>query len=126
MPKEFAYFLQTLETHEDLLQAETQAIAAKDLDTIESILGKKEESLQVLLQAKDDIGVNPRSVKKADELIERVLELQKRNADSFKRMVDQQSEKKKEEGDSREKPIDQRLKKAYRAGSYLPKTRLDF
>ena len=51
-------FLNALETHENLLHAETQAIAAKHLDTIESIL-KKDESLRLLLEAKDLLGEDP-------------------------------------------------------------------
>ena len=39
----FEFFLVALETHENLLHAETQAIAAKHLDTIESILKKKKK-----------------------------------------------------------------------------------
>jgi flagellar biosynthesis/type III secretory pathway chaperone len=45
----FAYFIESLETLENLLHAETQAIAAKDLDTIDSIMVQKDESLKVLL-----------------------------------------------------------------------------
>ena len=125
-PEEFSFFLQSLETHENLLHAETQAIAAKHLDTIESLLGKKEESLKLLLQAKDNIGFDPRSNEKADELIERVLELQKRNADSFRKLVDHQAEKKNSTENPDAKPVNQRLKKAYEQNSFNHNTRLDF
>lgn len=124
--EEFSFFLQSLETHENLLHAETQAIAAKHLDTIESILGKKEESLKLLLQAKENIGFDPRSNEKADELIERVLELQKRNAESFRRLVDHQAEKKYSSENPDAKPINQRLKKAYQKNSFNKNGRLDF
>lgn len=74
----FEFFLSTLETHQNLLHAETQAIAAKHLDTIESILAKKEESLALLLEARDNIGFDPRSNSEANELIDQVIELQKK------------------------------------------------
>ena len=76
-PKDFEFFLNALETHENLLHAETQAIAAKHLDTIESILEKKDESLRLLLEAKDLLGEDPTKNKSADKLIDRVIELQK-------------------------------------------------
>ena len=41
----FAYFLESLETLENLLHAETQAIAAHELDTIDAIMLQKDESL---------------------------------------------------------------------------------
>lgn len=126
MPKEFTFFLQTLETHENLLHAETQAIAAKRLDTIDSILNRKEDSLKLLLQAKDNIGFDPRSNEKANELIDRVLELQKRNADLFRRLVDNENEKKNTSESPNLNPINKRLKKAYENNTFSQNTRLDF
>ena len=55
----FAYFIETLETLENLLHAETQAIAAKDLDTIDSIMSQKDICLMNLLSAKIDWWVIP-------------------------------------------------------------------
>ena len=37
----FAFLIETLETFENLLHAETQAIAAKDLDIIDSLISVK-------------------------------------------------------------------------------------
>ena len=125
-PKDFIHFLDALETHENFLHAETQAIAAKHLDTIESILVKKEESLKLLLEAKENIGFDPRTNQKADQLIERVLELQKRNSDSFKRLVDSQPGKKKLKENSNIKPIDEKLKRAYQENTFRPNSRLKF
>ena len=51
-PKDFEFFLVALETHENLLHAETQAIAAKHLDTIESILEKKRRKSKVVVRGK--------------------------------------------------------------------------
>ena len=98
-------FLEALELHENLLHAETQAIAAKHLDTIESILTRKEESLRLLLEAKDSIGEDPRNNRDADEFIDRVIELQKRNAYSFRKLVDSQAEKEDESGRKSSKDV---------------------
>ena len=121
----FEFFLSTLETHQNLLHAETQASAAKHLDTIESILVKKEESLVSVLQAKDNIGFDPRTNEQADQLIDRVIELQKRNGDSLKKLVDHQSAKQKSSNLDSFKPIDSRLKKAYFKSLFVPKSRLN-
>ena len=115
-----------LETHENLLHAETQAIAAQHLETIESILVQKDESLKNLLDAKDEIGIDPRENKKADELIDRVIELQKRNTDSFKKLHDRQSTKASKEEQVKLKPIDHRVKRAYTGSIIIPKSRLDY
>ena len=109
----FEFFLTTLDTHQNLLHAETQAIAAKHLDTIESILAKKEESLTLLLEARDNIGFDPRRNIEANELIDQVIELQKRNAHSLKKLIDYQSAKHEKVDSLSRKPIESILKKAY-------------
>lgn len=109
---QFAFFLETLETFENLLHAETQAIAAKHLDTIESIIERKDENLKALLQAKSLITIDPRSVEEADKLVDQVLELQERNVESFRRLFNRQF-KIEEGGDGIEKPRDKKLLKAY-------------
>ena len=91
----FDLFLDALEVHENLLHAETQAIAAKHLNTIEEILDKKDISLSALLESKENLGVDPRSYKQANRLIDRVLELQQRNADSFRKFFKERSAKEK-------------------------------
>ena len=68
MPKnspEFTFFLEALETFENLLHAETQAIAAKHLETIEEIIERKDENLRALLEAKERVGMDPRSISEA-------------------------------------------------------------
>ena len=121
---DFSY--KVLETHETLLHAETQAIAAQHLETIESILAQKDESLKNLLDAKNDIGVDPRENQKADELIDRVIALQKRNTESFKKLHEKQSSKVSNENQVALKPIDQRVKEAYSRSIIIPKSRLDY
>ena len=109
---EFVFFLEALETFENLLHAETQAIAAKHLNTIEQIIARKDESLQVLLQAKDKVSVDPRSISEADALVDQVLDLQEKNVESFRRLFDRQF-KVNQGKDTEEMPRDRNLRKAY-------------
>ena len=109
---EFSFFLEVLETFENLLHAETQAIAAKHLDTIEQIIERKDESLKVLLDAKDKLSTDPRNISEADELVDQVLDLQEKNVESFRRLFDRQY--KIEQGkNADELPRDKKLRKAY-------------
>ena len=115
MPKnspEFTFFLEALETFENLLHAETQAIAAKHLDTIEEIIERKDESLRALLEAKELIGIDPRSISDADVLVDQVLDLQEKNVESFRRLFQKQFKLSQGKVDS-ENPIDRKLRKAY-------------
>ena len=115
MPKnspEFVFFLEVLETFENLLHSETQAIAAKHLVTIEEIIERKDENLKALLDAKERIGSNPRSISEADALVDRVLELQEKNVESFRRLFEKQYKLNQGKGNS-EKPIDRKLRNAY-------------
>ena len=109
---EFSFFLEALETFENLLHAETQAIAAKHLETIEDIIERKDENLKALLDAKERIGINPRSVAKADELVDQVLDLQEKNVESFRKLFEKQF-KANQGKEAEEKPIERKLKKAY-------------
>jgi hypothetical protein len=111
-PNNLEVFQVALDTHENLLHAETQAIAAKHLDTIEEILSKKDASLEILLDSKskviaDIIEKDPISLQ-----IERILELQQRNSDSFKKFFDERSRK--ERGLNEKLSMsDQRLRSTY-------------
>jgi hypothetical protein len=108
----FSRFLEFLELHENLLHAETQAIAAKHLDTIESLIATKEENLNLLLEAKDELSSNPRENQQADELIEKILKLQDRNSKSFAKLY--QDKNKEKMGRGRDQlSQDKRLKRAY-------------
>jgi len=109
---EFSFFLEALETFENLLHAETQAIAAKHLETIEDIIERKDENLKALLDAKERIGINPRTVAKADELVDQVLDLQEKNVESFRKLFEKQF-KVNHGKETQEKPIERKLKKAY-------------
>lgn len=119
MPKnspEFTFFLEALETFENLLHAETQAIAAKHLDTIEEIIERKDENLRALLEAKERIEIDPRSIIEADALVDQVLDLQEKNVESFRRLFQKQFKLSQGKVDS-ENPIDRKLRKAYFAVS---------
>ena len=59
--RRYRWFFGILETLENLLHAETQAIAAHELDTIDAIMLQKDESLRNLLSAKDRLGQDPRN-----------------------------------------------------------------
>ena len=109
---EFTFFFEALETFENLLHAETQAIAAKHLDTIEQIIAKKDESLKVLLQAKDQVGTDPRTIREADILVDQVLDLQEKNVESFRRLFDRQFKIKQGKG-IEEMPRERNVRKAY-------------
>ena len=109
---EFTFFFEALETFENLLHAETQAIAAKHLDTIEQIIAKKDESLKVLLQAKDQVGTDPRTIREADILVDQVLDLQEKNVESFRRLFDRQFKIKQGKG-IEELPRERNVRKAY-------------
>ena len=109
---EYTFFFEALETFENLLHAETQAIAAKHLDTIEQIIAKKDESLKVLLQAKDQVGTDPRAIKEADILVDQVLDLQEKNVESFRRLFDRQF-KIKQGKETEEMPRERNVRKAY-------------
>ena len=123
-PAAFDHFLELLEVHENLLHAETQAIAAKELDIIASILQKKDESLEIVLAARDNLGVDPRTNQQLDSLINRVIELQKRNADSFQKLVKQQSSKASSKDESKNL-LSNRLKQAYSGNNRNSGIRLD-
>jgi hypothetical protein len=124
-PEDFEKLLTLLEVHENLLHAETQAIAAKHLDTIESILSKKEESMKSVLEVKEQFNINPRIDKNLDELIDQLVKLQKRNAESFKKLIEHQSSKQKNGELEIPKPIDFRLKKAYSKSIFETSSRLN-
>ena len=78
------------------------------------------------MEAKDLLGEDPTKNKSADKLIDRVIELQKRNAELFKKLVDRQTAKENSEGKIDLKPIDQRLKKAYSKSTHDSNSRLNF
>lgn len=122
---EFDFFLEALETFENLLHAETQAIAAKHLDTIEEIIERKDESLKALLEAQERVGMDPRSVSEADTLVDQVLDLQEKNVESFRRLFEKQFKLNQGKGEP-EKPREKKLRQAYLAAGECRLPELDF
>lgn len=115
---EWVDLLKALELHENLLHAETQAIAARDLDTIESILAKKEQSLQILVDAREKIKQDPFSNKDTGDLINQVTELQRRNAEAFRKLASSKSDEDNGVETTKQKPMIRMLKNAYKNSSY--------
>lgn len=83
-----------LELHSHLLHAETQAISAKDLSTIEDILIKKDESLEFLISAKNLVEESFDSYPELLSLVKDVLEHQAKNAEDFRKLHVQNGDKK--------------------------------
>lgn len=105
-------FYDALDLHENLLHAETQAIAAKDLKTIESIIDQKESSIKSILEFKSLLQGEINADFSKNEKVQYILELQKRNAISFKRFYDERSRKEKGYQDNRSAE-DRKLRSAY-------------
>ena len=80
--------------------------------TIEEIIERKDENLKALLEAKERVGMDPRSISEADTLVDQVLDLQEKNVESFRRLFQKQFKLSQGKVDS-ENPIDRKLRKAY-------------
>ena len=81
-----------IELHSQVLHSETQAISARDLSTIEDILAKKDESLEILLSAKEDVGQDYEKSSHLMQLFEEVVEHQEKNTENFRKLHIQESE----------------------------------
>jgi len=108
---EFSYekLLEALDLHHNILHAEQQAIAARDLNSVEDILARKDKSLDLLLLAKKGDDSNyPAHIQSR---ISSVLSLQQKNTQNFKKLHIQDDQP----SDSVENsnPLFRRLKKAY-------------
>ena len=91
----FSEFSLAVEAYESLLHAETQAIAAKHLDTIEEILEKKDDSLNFLVSAKKNLEVDYQLNEELNNQVARVLQLQQRNTKAFNKFFSEWSRKEK-------------------------------
>jgi hypothetical protein len=81
-----------IELHSQVLHSETQAISARDLSTIEDILAKKDESLEILLSAKENLGQDYETSSELMQLFEQVVEHQQKNTENFRKLHIQESE----------------------------------
>ena len=107
----FSYenLLNALELHYNILHAEKQAIAARDLNTVEDILQQKDKSLEYLLSAKNEVDSNyPAQV---NSRIESVLTLQQKNTQSFRKLHIQDNSQ--PDSNENSNPLFRRLHKAY-------------
>lgn len=92
--KHISRFIEILECYEHLLHAETQAIASKEIDLVESILSQKDECMADLLAVKEKLSADPREDSSLNQFIEKIIELQQRNFSTFSELVTIQKEKK--------------------------------
>jgi len=104
-----AKLIEALELHQNILFAEKQAIAVRDLNMVEDILRQKEQSLELVLHAKSEVGEN--FSENLNHRISIVLELQKLNTKNFRKLHIQDEQIPKKEDKSH--PLFTRLRQAY-------------
>ena len=101
--------LDALDLHQNLLHAEQQAISTRDLNIIEDILKQKDESLQVLINAKQTSVENyPPEIQSR---ISYILDQQKKNTLNFRKLHIQENRTELEPPEAN--PIFKRMRKAY-------------
>ena len=105
-------FSRALETFENLLHAETESDSGQRLETIGGDHQKGRTGLRALLEAKERVGMDARSISEADALVDQVLDLQEKSVESFRRLFQKQFKLSQGKVDS-ENPIDRKLRKAY-------------
>jgi len=105
----FKELLDALELHQNLLHAEQQAISSKDLNIVEDILRQKDETLQLLIDAKQNTGGN--YPKEIESRISNVLDQQRRNTQNFRNLHIQQDRT--EPSVQESSPIFRRMRRAY-------------
>ena len=106
-------FIEILESYEHLLHAETQAIAAKDVNLVEEILQKKDQCISDLIRSNENLSENPRDDSEIDTLIDKVDDLQKRNFSTFSLLVEQQRSKRTGQTSNKEPSKYRRLRQTY-------------
>ena len=108
-------FIEVLESYEYLLHAETQAIAAKEIDLIDSLNDKKDACIAKLKLMNDRFTSNPRSEPIVDSLVEKIFDLQKRNFSAFNLLVEDQRIKRNKKGSALDfSPKAHKIAKAYK------------
>ncbi len=112
---EINQFIEVLESYEYLLHAETQAIAAKEIDLIDSLNEKKDVCIAKLKLLNDRFTSNPRSEPIVDSLVEKIFDLQKRNFSAFSLLVEDQRIKRNKQGTTSDfSPAAQKIAQAYK------------
>ena len=102
--------LEALDLHHNLLFAEKQAISARDLNTVEHILKQKDQSMELLLLAKDEAGCTDYPFH-IESRISKVLKLQQQNTENFRRL--QIQDENQTEASKPSSPLFRRFKQAY-------------
>jgi len=98
-----------LELHQNLIHAEQQAISCRDLNIIEDILKRKDESLQILINAKQASTENyPPEI---ESRISSILDQQKKNTSNFRKLHIQENATEAESSEAN--PLFNRMRKAY-------------
>ena len=85
-PEEKA-FSEALEAYELLLNAETQAIVSTELDKLEQIIKDKDQTLNLLLLARDALNFDPREDPILEETLDRILKIQSRNSQTLNNLI---------------------------------------
>ncbi len=98
-------FSEAIEAYEELLHSETQAIVAADLNKLDEILEAKDAAMQAALDARNALEDDPRDNPALNDLLNRVIEVQSRNAQTFDNLITAHSK------DEEETPERARLRK---------------
>jgi len=85
-PEEKA-FSEALEAYELLLNAETQAIVSTELDKLEQIIKDKDQTLKLVLLARDALTFDPREDPILEETLDRILKIQSRNSQTLNNLI---------------------------------------
>ena len=108
-PECYQSLLDALDLHQHLLHVEQQGISCRDLNIIEDILKRKDESLQILINAKQSsTGNYPPEI---ESRISSILDQQKKNTLNFRKLHIQ--EDRTEAETSVTNPLFNRMRKAY-------------
>ncbi len=83
-------FSDAVEKYEILLHSETQAIVSIELDKLEQIIEEKQQTLDLLLTARDALTFDPRDNPDWDETLDRILKIQSRNSQTLNNLIAQQ------------------------------------
>jgi|TARA_B100000035_G_C20758118_1_gene447055 hypothetical protein len=122
--KHISRFIEVLECYEHLLHAETQAIASKEIDLVESILSQKDECMEDLLSVKEKLSVDPREDSSLNQFIEKIIELQQRNFSTFSELVSRQKDKKEGQNFSKTHKAQKKVKQTYLKSTHSRISRL--
>ena len=108
-PKPYQCLIDALELHQNLIHAEQHAISSRDLNIIEDILKRKDESLQILINAKQTSTENyPPEI---ESRISSILDQQKKNTLNFRKLHIQEDRTAAETSETN--PLFNRMRKAY-------------